>query len=196
MRAKTNPSGPKTCEQCGVEFRVSPNRHTTARFCSIPCSAAFHKIARPLAVRFWEKVAKGPDSDCWFWQGAKFISGYGCVWLNGQQVYTHRVAYELAKGPIPEDLMIRHTCDVRACCNPHHLLVGTAAENNQDKIDRGRHPRGEQDSKAKLTEADVREIRELLRAGVLPQHEIGKRFNVSRGAILNIKNGSNWKHVA
>jgi hypothetical protein len=50
----------------------------------------------------------------------------------------HRVAYELAVGPIPEGKHICHTCDTPACVNPKHLYVGDPATNGRDRAARGR----------------------------------------------------------
>jgi hypothetical protein len=80
----------------------------------------------------------GPD-DCWPWQGALGGSaGHGQTSLNRKVVYAHRVVYELTNGPIPDGLIVRHTCDNPPCCNPAHLLTGTQFDNVQDMISRGR----------------------------------------------------------
>lgn len=54
--------------------------------------------------------------------------------------------------------------------------------------------KGQKHPFAKLTEADVRKIRELSASG-LSQREIAVRFNVSRGTIEPILKGETWKHV-
>jgi hypothetical protein len=43
--------------------------------------------------------------------------------------YAHRIAYEDAKGEIPEGYTIDHLCRVRNCINPEHLEAVTLAEN-------------------------------------------------------------------
>lgn len=76
----------------------------------------------------------GLDS-CWVWTGPKYPRGYGCCGRG----YAHRVAYERAVGTIPEGQFVCHRCDNRLCCNPAHLFLGTARDNTQDMIAKGRH---------------------------------------------------------
>lgn len=77
---------------------------------------------------------------CWTWTGSKYPAGYGSIAAGGKHggnLLTHRVAYELWKGPIPAGLDIDHLCRNRACCNPAHLEAVTRREN----LARGAHPR-------------------------------------------------------
>jgi hypothetical protein len=53
--------------------------------------------------------------------------------------YAHRRAWEEAFGPIPDGMLVLHTCDVRNCVNPEHLFLGTNKENTQDMVTKGRH---------------------------------------------------------
>lgn len=91
--------------------------------------------------RFWDKVeVRGPD-ECWPWLAGGKSEGYGRFQLNGRLGHSHRIAYELAVGPIPPGLDIDHTCHNdsdcpggkscphRACCNPAHLEPVTRGEN-------------------------------------------------------------------
>jgi hypothetical protein len=42
----------------------------------------------------------------------------------------HRVAYELAKGPIPEGQQVHHTCENKWCVNADHLILTTLVDHN------------------------------------------------------------------
>lgn len=85
---------------------------------------------RPLFERFWDKAEK-TDSGCWLWSGAMFPNGYPCFSINRGSVGAHRVAYELANGPIPEGLTIDHLCRVKRCVNPDHLEAVAQGENTR-----------------------------------------------------------------
>jgi hypothetical protein len=82
--------------------------------------------------RFWAKVDRRSDSECWLWLGA-LRSGYGHVTItrdDGRRSwYAHRVAYEMAHGEIPAGMTIDHLCRNLRCVNPDHLEVVTRKEN-------------------------------------------------------------------
>lgn len=84
----------------------------------------------PLAERLWSRIdRRGPD-ECWPWLGA-LCEGYGVIWLGEgrRQLRTHRVAWTLTNGPIPDGLVLDHLCRNRTCCNPAHLEPVTFVEN-------------------------------------------------------------------
>jgi hypothetical protein len=86
----------------------------------------------PIDVRLWARVDK--SGTCWTWTGPTSEGGYGVISTGGREgllVRTHRLAYELLVGPIPDGLHIDHLCKVRRCCNPEHLEPVTQAENNR-----------------------------------------------------------------
>ena len=52
----------------------------------------------------------------------------------------HVAAFEVTYGPVPPGMQVRHSCDRGLCCNPGHLIAGTAAENAADRLQRRVHP--------------------------------------------------------
>jgi hypothetical protein len=81
-----------------------------------------------VAARFWAKVDRRGDDDCWPWRAQVTGDGYGGFY-TGRTIGAHRVAYELVRGPIPEGLVIDHLCRNRLCVNPYHMEPVTNAEN-------------------------------------------------------------------
>lgn len=77
---------------------------------------------------------------CWLYQGFLRHNGYGCISYRCKNWVTHRLAYHLTKGEIPKGMDVCHTCDVRNCCNPEHLWVGTRQDNMIDMSKKKRHP--------------------------------------------------------
>lgn len=87
--------------------------------------------------RFWSRVTR--SGDCLLWQGSKNGQGYGRVNMAGAtSILAHRVAWEITRGSIPDGMLVCHSCDNPACCNPDHLFLATHLGNNQDKQAKGR----------------------------------------------------------
>lgn len=89
----------------------------------------------PVIDRFWQKV--DTTGDCWMWTGSLNGKGYGVFWDADavRLVLAHRYGYELAKGTIPDGLVVDHTCRQRACVHPDHLDAVTTRENNHRMFD-------------------------------------------------------------
>lgn len=96
-------------------------------------------MIEPVSVRLAARldVSGGPDS-CWEYQAARSPRGYGTIGVMGKTRRAHRVAWELANGPIPEGLLVCHHCDNPPCCNPAHLFLGTDKDNVADMRAKGR----------------------------------------------------------
>ncbi|MCC7017806.1 MAG: hypothetical protein IT564_11455 [Rhodospirillales bacterium] len=148
---------------------------------------------RPSLIRrFWAKVDRKNDNDCWLWIGAVTPKGYGKIINNGKTIYTHRLSLEIHLGrPIKDGFLACHIndCNNPSCCNPYHLYEGTYSNNNKDRVDIG-HGVGE-DSVSRLTAKEVHKIRADRRLYA----EIAKSYNVSTGTVFNIKNLRVWTHL-
>jgi len=81
---------------------------------------------------------KKNDDGCWLWPGMIASTGYGVIKIWGRFYPVHQLSYFHFKGKIPQGMVVRHTCDVRACWNPKHLIKGTPKQNSQDMAKRGR----------------------------------------------------------
>ena len=144
--------------------------------------------------RFWAKVdVRGPN-ECWLWEANKNKQGYGRFWDGHRKRRSHRVAYNLCFGPIPDGMLVCHRCDNPSCVNPAHLFLGTHADNMADAAEKGRLFHGEQHYRAKLTAEDVQCIKQLFGEG-MDQKEIGRQHGVHRSTIGAILSGRTWKHI-
>lgn len=146
----------------------------------------------PAEERFWNSVDK--SGDCWLWTAARNKAGYGLFSVRRKNTLAHRFSHQLAYGPIPDGMKICHHCDTPSCVRPSHLFCGTDADNVADKVAKGRCPQGESHTSAKLTEADVRQIRYDSANGATSV-SLAKRHKVLRQTISKIVRRRSWKHV-
>jgi len=86
------------------------------------------------------------DDNCWFSTYRPKRNGYVYIRPNGggdSKQSIHRMAYEAHYAePIPEGMVVMHTCDNPGCFNPNHLVIGTQSDNVQDCMSKGRHKGG------------------------------------------------------
>lgn len=146
-----------------------------------------------------EKIAFAGSEKCWLWVAGRGSDGYGSVWMRGEMRKAHREAFEDKHGLGRADgLVVRHKCDVRLCVNPAHLELGTVADNNRDRDERGRQAKGEAIGAAKLTEANVRAIR----ASYIPYCRkqgtvaLARAYGVANATISKIIRHERWGHVS
>lgn len=135
------------------------------------------------------------EEGCWLWQRHRDRQGYGMLWWNKTMTRTHRVAWEIANGPIPAGLSICHRCDTPACVRLSHLFIATHRANMADMHAKGRAntARGERQHSAKLTADAVRAIRAQYPKKTL--HELAVEFGVSHAAVHYVVVGQTWRHV-
>lgn len=147
--------------------------------------------------RYADRINRRGPEDCWEWTGARITAGYGHSHRDGQHFYAHRAAFECAHGEgAATGLVVRHRCDNPPCCNPDHLEKGTVADNVHDMQERGRSnpPSGARSSKAKLTDADVVEMRRLAAAG-MPIARIVELYPLKHNTVAMAVRAETWSHL-
>lgn len=151
-----------------------------------------------------DKLMKGivkEDNGCWVWVKGRFSKGYGAVVIGNKTMGTHRLAYLLFKGPLKKGKNVCHHCDNPPCCNPDHLFLGTHADNQRDKCNKGREARGkacvqinpatgERNGNAKLTDKQVVLIREEYNGKYGSMARLAKEHGVSVDQIRNVVRGN------
>lgn len=151
----------------------------------------------PIAERLQDGCVVDRETRCHNWSKGLDAGGYGQIKVKGKTQNAHRVAYRYLVGEIPAGIHVLHRCDNRRCINPLHLFLGTHAENMQDKAAKGRCgcAKGEASGSAKLTAAQVVEIRALAQNG-FTQKAIGLRFGVSQVTVGDIAvRRKSWAHI-
>lgn len=142
--------------------------------------------------KFWAKVDRRSDAECWPWLGAPDKDGYGQIWdgHTGKMKRAHKVSADIHHGPA-DGRIVMHSCDNPWCCNPAHLSYGTNSDNVADKISKNRHAKGEQQGHSKLTEAQVQEIRSRTDEGY---RALCAEFQLAPSTVYRIWHGQAWKH--
>lgn len=146
-------------------------------------------LAGLLAKNKWGLSANG----CRPWRGTIRPDGYGCFVVANVQYLAHRAAWALANGRDPGCLKVLHSCDNPPCGNPSHLFRGTNADNQRDKVAKGRQRKGTSIPWARLTPEKVQAIRRLRQD--FSQIDVAWLFGVAPGSIQDIDDGAAWKHV-
>lgn len=137
-----------------------------------------------------DRIEIDPVTGCHNWTGRPGQDGYGKLKRNGKYWRAHRWFYAQKNGPIPDGLLVCHSCDNRLCVNHEHLFLGTAKDNARDCIAKGRKPamRGTKNGHAKLDELAVLHIRDC----DWPYAELVSRFGVSPPTVCDIRTRRTW----
>jgi hypothetical protein len=183
-----------TCRACHAPLvGIAAQPHRRRLYCSRHCYS--QSRTRPLIDRFWEKIDKG--GDCWLWTGSLNGNGYGQIKHGvGRPRLAHRIAWELAHGPIPPGVAVLHRCDNPACVRHGHLFLGTQLDNVADMLTKRRQAHGRSFPHAKLSDSAARSIRERYAAGGTTHRALAAEFGVDRSQVSLAIGRQSWKHVS
>lgn len=140
-----------------------------------------------LADRVLKKCSMA--GECMIYQGAN-QAGYGTIKYRSKLLFAHDIVCRCKmRADKPPDVVTRHSCHNRLCCNPSHLSWGSVSENAIDTVKTGKN-----DLICKLGLEDVQIIKRLLLDGYQVDG-VRKHFNVSQTCVYAIKRGKTWVHV-
>ncbi len=156
------------------------------------------KISETLRDRFFRNI-RADASGCVLWCGCARSTGYGEMSIgqkDGRNVraLAHRVSWFLKYGRWPDGPLM-HSCDTPACVKIGHLSEGSPAQNQADKVVKGRQLKGEEIFGSKLTAGDVREIRRLCAETSRTERDIASQFGVDVMTIAAIHARRAWRHL-
>jgi len=150
-------------------------------------------ITQERTEAFWNKIAIGKPSECWPYKPpSRTQGGYGAGFYGDVRTTAHRIAYILSNGRFPAIFMVLHRCDNPICCNPQHLFLGTAKDNSEDMVRKGRWSRrtsfrGDGNPNAKVTASQLPQLFED--AKTMTQRVLGAKYGISKSQIGNILRG-------
>ena len=191
---------------CSVEG-CNKNAHRSANGRSGYCCGHYGRtirgvgIAHPLgtekgaALSFLISASESKSCECIVWPFARHKNGYGMITRQRKKHYVHRAVCEIVHGSPPGDgrkIHAAHSCGNGhlGCCNGSHLRWATVAENANDRAIHGTKLFGESVSGARLTIAEIFEIRAL--RNKMTQQKIADTYKVSLGTINDIFCNRTW----
>ena len=152
---------------------------------------------KSLARRYWttggrvphwcnirERILKPAKNGCGYWFVALSRDGKLTTYV------IHRLVAEAFIGPRPAGMDTCHGANGKDDNTLANLTYGTHSQNMRDCLRDGTHQHGERGSNAKLTSAQVAEIRSL--KGKRLQREIATAFGISRSCVSLIWSGKTW----
>ena len=193
------------CVQCARKaFSLAVELETQNRIRISAESNEIHQsaITPALIERFWSKVDKtsglGPNGDCWIWTGyiqKKRKKNYGTFTISTGKARlhrAHRVSWQIIYGPIPQGMVVMHTCDHPPCVRPEHLKAVTQLENMRDMTLKGRRKGVKLKQRLpKMTRDQVAEIRTSTETNAF----LAKKFGVGVGTVRDARKGRTWKTI-
>lgn len=165
-----------------------------------PIPLSREMFRQSFADGFLANVKQCGQDECWEWiAGRDKRTGYGVAYMRmadgaRKQFPAHRVSYALFNGPIPDGLLVMHTCDNKQCVNPRHLLPGTDLTNSRDASNKGLMHPGVKTFGAVLNDDVVRTIRARSKSGERI-NDIARASGHHRRTVADVINNKTWRHV-
>ena len=143
-------------------------------------------IKQPLIEKFWNRVDRGGDHECWNWKNQWFYVRDGVKPLRPS-----RISYEIHFGKIKVKTPVVRDCKNQRCVNPKHLYLGII---NRKKSRGGRYEnnKGFNNPRHKLNMDQLMAIKTIRKNQGLTYQEIGKRFNVSDTTVWRVVTGKSY----
>jgi hypothetical protein len=187
----------KGCDRPALQMGMCNKHWRRNRRYGSPFATRNHAMqGLPVDVRF-ERLHTKTEGGCWEWKGSLDQDGYGVfhgVFNDVLYKRAHRFSWAFhSLSDIPKGMMVCHSCDNPKCVNPGHLWLGSAAENHDDMVAKGRRrsQAGEASHRAKVTEEQARAIL----ADARPYSEIAAAYGLKISSVSSIKNRVSWSHL-
>lgn len=122
-------------------------------------------------------------------------AGYYTVTLRAATTYVHHLVAEAFIGPRPVGAVVRHGRGGSLDNSTTNLSYGSQSDNLRDGVEFGAVPVGEGVHNARLTDGQVRVIRDLHAVGGYSYRQLAAAFEVGASTIAAVVRGRTWTHV-
>ena len=189
----------KRCSKCGEVkvlseyYKHKRHLHGVRSVCKA-CSPSRGRKYKNWTDRFWKDFHKRTRQaeSCIEWTGM-VQDGRPVIQKNYKLVSVRRIVYKLSIGDLSDDMPVITTCRNKLCVRQLHLKALNKEE--YDTLLRNTPPIGELNGSAKLTEMQVRAIRDLYETKRWTQQSLATRYGVSRSVVGSIVRREYWTHV-
>jgi len=127
----------RTCTFAGCNKRYEAGGYCLGHYAQAwhgkPLTKLRSRDAKGMSLQDRIEAHTQKTDTCWIWTGAITRGGYGNISIGRKKRKVHRVAYELAHGPISTGMVIDHICHNRACVRPDHLRLATVKQNSENR---------------------------------------------------------------
>jgi hypothetical protein len=132
---------------------------------------------------------------CWIWNKSITSNDYGKATYLNRSWRAHRLSYTLFKGEIPGNQFVCHKCDNPRCVNPEHLFLGSATDNMQDCVNKGRYKNVKKTKPEVSDEVKLKALIFIVRNRKMSTAQISTQLGVDIQTIRQLKAGVKYAHI-